>query len=493
MAKPKIITRFVMLAIIAGFLSSNFLLINIYQIIILLGALLAFCIIPIIFKKDLRILVFSLIGIFFVLSYIFANQVISHYRPTKDFIQLSEISGLINEKPVLDDKQKVVLLVRNQNRDIKVLVNLPRYPEYEYGQILKIQGKLEKPVVFEDFNYQNYLKGKQIYLVINRPSQVEIIGYKGSVIKKWLYGFSNRFEKGLNRSLPEPEASFAAGLLLGSRRGLPDSLNTAMQNTGTSHLVAISGYNITIILLYLGMLLTFLGRRNKFFLLSLIATGFVILTGASASILRGSIVALLALFAKTIDRRADQTNILLLSALIMLMFNPLMLVYDYGFLLSFAAFSGLVYLSPVIEKGFDRQKSIQKIPPIILNPFRETLSAQIMTLPLLVFAFGKISLVSPITNVLILPLVPIVMLASLVTGVFAIISIKLGILFGYLSWPLLHYPLFIIELFNSFNLSAIDFGKNFLWFLFLGYGLIIFWLFIWFKRSKDASIHQNRF
>jgi competence protein ComEC len=246
-----------------------------------------------------------------------------------------------------------------------------------------------------------------------------------------------------------------------------------MQNSGTSHLVAISGYNITVIIVALMALLMVFGRRNAFIITLLVTVGFVILTGASASVVRGAIVGLIALFGRVIDRRANQTNLLLLSATIILLLNPLMLLYDYGFLLSFTAFAGLVYISPLFDYLFKKDKFISKIPEFISNVLKETLSAQVMTLPLLLFAFGKFSLVAPLSNVLILPMIPLAMLLTLVVGLGGIISGSVGVFAGYLGWIFLWYPLKVIDFFGNLKISAVDFGKNAFWIVLLGYAVII--------------------
>lgn len=458
-----------MMAVLSAFLVADlwqFSLQKVWPMII--TAIIILLIIGWLFREKLIWLMITSV-IFFFLALILANYQTTKYQPPADFANRTTITGMVVERPQLDDKQKIVV----DSEDYRILVNLPRYPEYKYGDTLKINGKLELPTIFDDFNYRNYLEGKQIYLVINRADSIEITGFEGGRIKSWLYQTADKFETALNKSLTEPEAAFAAGLLLGSKRGLPDSLTEQMQNSGTSHLVAISGYNITVIIVTLMMLLMILGRRNAFIITLLVTIGFVILTGGSASVVRGAIVGLIALFARVIDRRANQTNLLLLSATIILLFNPLMLLYDYGFLLSFTAFAGLIYISPLFDYLFKKDKYISKIPDFISGVLKETLSAQVMTLPLLLFAFGKFSLMAPISNVLILPMIPLVMFLTLVIGLAGMVTSNLGIITGYLGWVFLWYPLKIIEFFGKLKFAAVDFGKNAFWIVLVGYAIIV--------------------
>ncbi len=483
--KPKIVARCIMFAILFGFLVADlwrFNLLKVWPVIITVAIILL--IIAWLFReKFLWLTVVS--AVFFLAFLTLANYQITRFQPPPKFQNQTEIFGMVSERPQLDDKQKVVLDVS----DYKILINLPRYPEYSYGQLLTVKGKLETPTVFPDFNYQNYLKGKQIYLVINRAESVKVTGNGGSKIKSWLYKIADKFEASLNKSLPEPESSFAAGLLIGSKRGLSDSLITEMQNSGTSHLVAISGYNITIIIVALMSLLVFLGRRNAFLVSLLVTILFVILTGASASVVRGAIVGLLAIFAKLIDRRANNTNLLLLAAVLILITNPLMLIYDFGFLLSFSAFAGLIYFSPILNYLFDRDKWLKRLPEFFSNPLRETLSAQAMSLPLLLLAFGKFSVIAPLSNVLILPFIPLAMAFSLGIGLLGMIHNLLGLYAGNLGWLLLKYPLLIIQILGDFKLAAFDFGKN--WY-FLTLGLYLLIAVILFTNRKLIRSHAQK-
>lgn len=411
-----------------------------------------------------------------IVSLIVGASIIRAHKPKDGFIQTS-IVGQIIERPVLDDKQKIVLKVD----ETLVLINLPRYPEYRYGQSVEVIGKLEEPAVFPDFNYKNYLLGRNIYFVVNRAESVKVVSKNGSSkIKEWLYFVAGRFEETLNKSLPEPEASFAAGLLLGSKRGLSDELVLNLQRSGTSHLVAISGYNITIIVVVLSMLLTPFGRRLGFILNLVVICAFVILTGGSASVVRGAIIGLITVFAKVINRRADLANILLLSAVGIIFTNPYKLLYDAGFLLSYAAFIGIVYLAPHL-----RWYAAKKHLPVkffAVSLLIETLSAQIFALPLLIYFFGQLSIIAPITNILILPVIPLAMGLIAVAGLAGLVVPLAGQWLGYLSWPFLKYPLFIIEYFGRMELSAVVLPGKKLWLFIIMYLVIITYLYLNRKR-----------
>lgn len=478
--------RIFLLVMLSGFLVGDLVNVDlniIWQVLAII--ILSLIIVAVFFRENLIIIiVVSVIG--FMIGAVYSNFRNAVFVPPKEAIKQTEIVGVIHERPALSDRQQLVLWVDDQ---YKVLVNVGRYPEYHYGQKLQITGTIEEPVVFPEFNYKNYLKGKQIYLVMNRVDKIEDVGFEGTKYKEILYNLANKFEASLNRSLPEPEASFAAGLLLGSRRNLPDSLNESMQITGTSHLVAISGYNITIIAGVLVILLFSLGRRTSFLLVLASIFAFVVLTGASASVVRGALVSILALFGKVMERRADQTNLLLLAAILILLFNPLMLLYDMGFLLSFAAFAGLIYLGPTLIGLFERSRLTQKSPEIIRGTLAETLGAQVFTLPILLFAFGRFSLIAPIPNILILPLVPLSMLLSFIVGIFGLISPALGNISGYVAWLFLFYPLKVIELFSKIPLASYNLKQGNLALAVILYIIITLVTLRFIKKYKNVKSH----
>jgi competence protein ComEC len=483
--QPKLSVRLIMIAIIVGLIVGDLINFDLNRIWLIIIAMAFSCVVVAITLPEKWVIACSIIGIALLGAAVYSDWQKDYWRPNDQIKNQTAVTGIVDERPALTDKQQLVLLIQNQQSHYKVLVNLPRYPEYHYGDKLTASGKLEDPVVFPDFNYRNYLKGRQIYLVINRVDKIENSGFAGSKFKRVLYDIAGNFESALNRSLPEPEASFAAGLLLGSKRGLPDSLVSSMQTTGTSHLVAISGYNVTIIASVLVLLFLPFGRRFGFGLVAMTIISFVILTGASASVVRGGIMALLILFAEVVDRRANQTNILLLAAILIAIFNPLQLLYDTGFQLSFAAFAGLIYIGPVFNKFLAKK---EKIPEVVRGTLAETLSAQVFTLPILLFSVGKFSLIAPLPNVLILPLVPLAMLLSLITGIFGMMTTFLGRAAGFVSWLFLTYPIKVIDWFSKIPLASYNLKQGNLW---LAIGLYILIIIIALRFSKVLKNVKN--
>ncbi len=380
-----------------------------------------------------------------------------------------EVTGKIVKKVERDyEKQRVTLQIIGSNaaeniEGINILVNAPHYPEYRYGDVIKFNGIIVEPGEFDGFDYGIYLRRYMTFGVVYRPEKIEKMGEDSSIISrsiKSLYSVSLAFEKSLNSSFVEPQASLSSGLILGVKRNMPDNFLEALNITGLTHIIALSGYNVTIIVVAISvLLLPVMGRKKVFWLSLLLVIGFVILTGAASSVVRAAIFSMLIIFARTIGRRGDQVNIMLLAALVMVIVNPYVLRDDLGFQLSFLAFSGLIFVSPILEKIF-LHKKISKTPDWILLPLRETLSAQIAVTPIILIAFGRISLIAPLSNLLILWIIPLAMLLVFVVGLSGIILPVLGKALAYFAWPVLTYVIVVTKGLAKIPLSSIASESN---------------------------------
>lgn len=384
------------------------------------------------------------------------------HTPTLSFGKKSEISGKIVIRPQVDFKQqKIVLEIDGQNhKKTLILINAPHYPEYKFGQSIKFEGAIEEPRNFSaDFDYKGYLKGKLIYGIVNRPGEITITSSSNNasdhIISK-LYDLSATFENSINRILPEPHASLASGILLGSKRNIPDALMNNLQITGLTHIIALSGFNVTIIIIVLAeLLLGIIGRRRTFWLGTILIILFVIMTGNFSSAVRAAIFSVLLLFGRTYGRQADQTNIMLLAAIAMVVINPFILRSDLGFQFSFLAFMGLIYLSPWLSGLFERK--FKFIPKSIRGMAAETLSAQIFVAPIILLQFGLISTISPLANVLVVWIVPYAMAFIFFAGLLGLIFAPLGILAGCIAWPSLEYMIWIVDWLSKVPAAAIKF------------------------------------
>jgi competence protein ComEC len=246
-----------------------------------------------------------------------------------------------------------------------------------------------------------------------------------SMHQDWLERLRQRFFTGIKTALPEPLASFGLGLLVGIRALIPKPMQTELALVGLSHLVAVSGYNLTIIVQAVERLLGRFGRGVALVASLWLITGFLILTGASASIVRASLVSVLSLLATFYGRRFNPLTLILITAGATAIYKPSYLT-DLGWLLSYLAFFGILVLAPAVEARLGHPK------PVLIRLFIESFTAQILTLPLILYFFSQLSIIAPLTNLVILPLVPLAMAVSFAAGLAGMIIPAFA---GWIAWP----------------------------------------------------------
>jgi len=361
-----------------------------------------------------------------------------------------------------------------------VLIKTGLYPSYQYGDRLKIDCELVKPGKINDFDYEKYLAKDDIFSVCYQPKIELLDKNQGNLIFALILKIKNKLNDSVNSNLSEPQASLLSAITLGVRRGLPDELMLRFSEAGITHIIAISGQNITIVTtILMNLALAFyLSRKQSFYFAGFILIIYVILTGMSASVVRAGIMGFLVLLAMRLGRLNQSTNALVLAACLMLLVNPKILRLDISFQLSFAAILGLVYLSPVFEKCLEK----------ISNPFqiREmitmTMSAQVFTLPLIIFYFSRFSVIAPITNILILPILPYLMTLGLLAAIIGIIFTPLSQLFFWILWLMLTYIIKVSYYFTSLPLSFFNLGKMNWLIIFVSY-FLIFLLILKFRKN----------
>jgi len=396
-------------------------------------------------------------------------------------LENSEIKKHINENIVLigvvdaepDIREKVIKLkIRIEGIDNEILVTTRRYPEYQYGDKLKITGRLEEPQIFEDFNYKNYLLKDGILAVINFP-EITFWGKDfGNPIMKILFSLKQRLEESLNNVMSSPQSGLLEALFFGDEENIPKDWKEKFNLTSTRHIAAVSGMNITIISALILNFLLFLGfwRSQAFYLSIILIFLYILMIGAPASAVRAGIMGILFLAAQHLGRVSTGSRAIVFAAALMLFLNPLLLKFDIGFQLSFLAILGLIYLQPIFSNFFKRIPNIVQLKYTLSS----TLSAQFFTFPILIYNFGQISLISPLTNILIIPLLPIITILGFIFSFLGIIFQPLGYFLSFPAWLFLTYILKIIDLSSKIPFSYLTF-KNVHWiFLPISYLALVF-------------------
>lgn len=257
--------------------------------------------------------------------------------------------------------------------------------------------------------------------------------------------FVRRFTAGVQTAVPEPAASFGMGLLIGQRTTLPQQHLDALKMVGLMHIVAVSGYNLTIILNFARRFFEKRSKRVTMFVAVTLMLAFLACTGMSASIVRASVVSGLGLVAWYVGRKVRPTLLILLSASLTAGVYPVYLWSDIGWWLSFLAFYGILVVAPLIVDRFWKTRQPHALMAVAL----ETLCAELMTIPLVLFIFGQVSSVGLVANVLVVMLIPLAMLLTFMAG---LAGWLVPVLAGWLGLPaqlLLTYMLDIAQLLSK--------------------------------------------
>lgn len=323
----------------------------------------------------------------------------------------------------------------------KVKVSIPTvdYTERNGNQTLIKRGDWEVRAI----GYTDFIPGKMVIVegVVVSPFVIEgvVVGVeegKVSLIDRLLIGISTvrHWATGkLQRLLPEPHASLAIGILLGVKREMPRDFYDALVATGTLHVVAASGYNVSVVSGIVSAGLTqFVGKQVGLFLGIISVAGYVLIAGSSASVVRAGVMGSLTLMGIMLGRMRQAKWLLWVTAWIMLMIKP-SLSADIGFQLSMAATVGLLYLSPMFLRLSNHQYLVNNLYP--------TLAATISTAPIILWHFGRLSLIGVLVNMLILPVVPLIMLLATLTVLISPVS--------YLLYVPLWWMVLVISCFGS--------------------------------------------
>jgi competence protein ComEC len=401
-----------------------------------------------------------------------------------------EIHGMVAEEPDIRDRYCLLtfsaseVTVNGEKEEVSgtALIQVPRYPTYRYGDVLKITGELETPSQFEDFDYKSYLERQGIYSVIYYPG-VEVLDHgQGFKPLQWIYSLRERLSASLARALPEPQGSLAQAILLGLRGNIPDSLYEAFSRTGTAHLLAISGLHMSIIIvMFLSLGILLFGRRRSIYIwLTLALTWlYALLAGMHPPIIRAAIMGSLFLIAEYLGRQRSAIIALAFAAAVMVGIQPYLL-WSVSFQLSFLAMAGLVLLFPYFQawgrKGvtaiFRNREALVTTGSMITDVFAASLAAIIAVWPLIAYNFGVVSLVALPATFFALPALPfIIVTAALVafTGLFALVAAQI---LGWLAWLFLSYLVFLVQSFDVLPYSSLQVSNVSTWHIWGYYAIL---------------------
>ncbi|HKS92175.1 MAG TPA: ComEC/Rec2 family competence protein, partial [Tepidiformaceae bacterium] len=327
----------------------------------------------------------------------------------------------------------------------RIRVSLGQYTRYLPGDQVQLTGKLEAAPVFDDFDYRAYLARQDIVGTMYRPNVVLTAAASSTSFHAVVARARLRLDGALQRALPEPVASLADGIAFGRDGGMPDDLYADFRATGLAHIVAVSGSNVSVLgALAFALLIPVMGRRWAVLPAGLLVATYVVMAGASASVVRAGIMAAILLVGEWIGRPQSGLPGLAGAIVVMTAVQP-SAALDVGFQLSVAATAGLIAFGPwvryLLERWVRRGWGLV-LPAWSIEAAAITLAATSATLPLLWVNFGRVSLVSPLANVIVTPAVLLALPLAMATAVAGAISAPFGWLLGLVTY----YPVaFVIS------------------------------------------------
>jgi competence protein ComEC len=378
------------------------------------------------------------------------------------------VEGVISAEPVFADQSQTIRVSARSIEDRQdpkgravggdMYAVLPRYPEHGLGETVSLAGKLTTPPTFSGFDYAAYLGHLGVFSYMNFPkvsvlAQAEQSGLAGYVAAQRVAARHT-----LESVVPEPEASIAVGVVTGDRTSMSDVVKTAFRSSGTTHILAISGENIALLV---GLILVFFSggpvkHRLPIWLamiVMLLIVFYALFTGATPSVVRAAVMAIVLLLGPLLGRRYDPVAALAISAAIMVAFDP-NLLSDVGFLLSFGAMVGIAVVSPLVQASLVRLH----VPALLAAPVAVSVGAIAATIPLSALLIGQVSVVSPLSTLTADFALGPLMISGIFTILIGIANTQAAAISGLLVWACSGWLLGNAQLWASLPGAAIDTG-----------------------------------
>ncbi len=458
-----------------GVLVRSFVLVDFYLIILFGLVAVALFLFFTLISKDIWGILASILILTFCLG-IFRFNMVDVTNPVFFESQMGQkisLSGeIIDESSIKENNQQLTVEVAPQGLALgplkarpfpatKILISTGLDMNYKYGDKITFSGKLKKPENFitdqgKEFDYVNYLRKDGVLYVMSYP-KIEIISRgNGNFVKSFLFSVKEKFLEKINSNITRPESLLMGGLILGEKASFSQDLRQSFIDTGTIHIVALSGYNVTIVAEWFMKLFVQAPYVSKNFGIGMGILAiflFILMTGGSSTAIRAGVMATLALIARATGRNYDLGRALLLAGVLMIALNPFLLAYDVSFQLSFLATFAVIFFAPRIEKYFLWVPDYFKLRDIV----SVTCAVYIFVFPFILYKMGNFSLVALPANILILPFIPWTMMLGFLTGLVGLFWQALAVPVGYISYLFLHYELGVINFFSNLPFAAFIF------------------------------------
>lgn len=339
---------------------------------------------------------------------------------------------------------------------VNTLVHIPKNFDIQLGDTLTYRSKMYPFKDFGNFSYQKYMLSRDLYFknYVVVPEKISSENISGIYI--WFYDLRSSLLSILDTLYTHEERIFLWGILLGARENIPSDMKEDFNNSGLTHFIAVSGFNITILVVFFGYIFSYfpIWLRSLCIITSIVS--FTILVWLSPPVVRAAIMGVIWYIVLVSWRKSDSLTLLLVTAFCMILVSPTSLNYDVSFHLSFLAVLGIVYTQTFFKKCF------WFLPEFlaIREAFILTLSALCFTLPIMIFQFGQVSILAPFANIAVTWTIPLAMLLGFLSLLWYMIFPDLGFLIAFFDWILLRYDMMIVGFFGNIEWALVpfDFG-----------------------------------
>jgi competence protein ComEC len=404
------------------------------------------------------------------------------------------LTGTIVADPDIREKnQQLMIAVERGGQRTNILVFAPLFQHFAYGEKVLIAGTLTAPAPFatdggRTFRYDQFLEKKGIFSIVLQADLLEVAPPTGAVSSaaNFLFACKHTFVEGLDRALPDPYAELATGLLTGDQHSLSDTLVGVLALCGLIWIVVLSGYHVTLIAEAVLKFFSFLPQRFALILAGVSIVAIIFATGGSAPSLRGGLMAVLTLFARSTGRTYDALRALCAAAVLILLWNPLLLAYDSGFQLSIVVTPALLLCTPILETWLLRVGRIKSV--FVREVIAVSMVAQLACVPLILWQTGQLEVWAIPANLLVMSLVPFSMLCAFIAGFIGVLLPLLAPLAGLPAYAVLYYILEIAK-----TAAKLPFAQTLLppfpfVFVVLLYGVFILFAYWLWLRNRKAQI-----
>ena len=409
--------------------------------------------------------------------------------------KLCTFNATIISTPTIKNEYQIFSVRPDSEGDVyDVQIKTPLYPRYTVGEHLVLQGKVSLPYTAmphdgkKSFDYETYLRTRSIGSEMLYPKI--IVATSSSHIVTFVTKLAHLreyFVTSIGSYVSEPSASLASGMLFGAT-SMSKELVQTFRTSGISHIVVLSGFNIAILISFVLLMLMFVPLFLRVLCASIFVILFVLMVGAEASIVRATLMSFVALLALMIGRGYVARQALLLSLIAIIFYEPLYILHDASLHLSFLATAGIVYMSDGVKNMLHAIRS-RTYKEIITT----TLCAYLATLPYVMYTFGTVSVYALLTNLLVLPLVPIMMLLTALVVVVTPLSHLVALLLGYITTTLGDFIVYMARMVEKLPLATFTVSLSFIKMCMLYILLIVVYAYLvrFLERKKNETTFTN--